>query len=724
MSAGKPDALIGRVFAGRYTIESKLGAGGFGSVYRARQHSVDRLVALKVIRGHLADDPGIVKRFHREMKATARIEHPNTIRVYDFGHTDDGELFLAMELLDGDTLTGALKKAGPMPAQRVAAIGAQIAEALNAAHSEGIVHRDLKPDNVILMDRYGRADQVKVLDFGIARFSEKSPDAESLTATGMIMGTPSYMSPEQVTGKNIDHRSDLYALGIVLFRLVTGKVPFTGDTPVQVIFKHVHDPAPAPSQVLGRTVAPWLEALICDLLHKDPSKRPQTARQVVDRLTAGPGSQPAVPAIAPDDTVMLAEEAPPADTVYLASAQLKRPSQAELAPDPPPDPEPAVPDVETPPQTARGAEKLVVEASDNTNWVRKVSNAPMPVVTPEPPAQDSSGGPPWAIVAAVVVLALAGVAVWVATGNDKGASEAPAAAKTESPEPTAQPRAEPPPKPARKSVVTASAPKKAPPKPEPQPRQGAVEPTPTVVQPPPPPPKPAPRPPPEGMVAVAAGDYRIGCLEGDTGCFDDEKPAHTATLKRYAVDVHEVNAGQYDECVAAAACPPAGKGKRCTWQKTGAEQRPITCVSFAAASSYCAYRGGRLPTEPEWEVAARGPKGHVFPWGSAPASCARTVMFGSKKGGCDTGGALTVGARPADKSWVGALDMGGNVREWVAAHHTPYPGGVADTDPTARVNRGGSFVMSAEQLSSSRTRNTDEPGEQRHDLGFRCAQSL
>ena len=226
--------MIGRLFAGRYHIDARLGQGGFGSVYRAEQEGLSRHVALKVIRRDLAAREEMILRFQREMKATARIEHPNTVRLYDFGQTEDGALYLAMELLQGRTLTEALTQDGPMPPERVAHVGAQIAEALWAAHSEGVIHRDLKPDNVMLLERYGRQDQVKVLDFGIARLTHGTADGPSLTTTGAIMGTPSYMSPEQITGQPVDAASDLYALGVVLYRLICGKLPFAGQPPNQL----------------------------------------------------------------------------------------------------------------------------------------------------------------------------------------------------------------------------------------------------------------------------------------------------------------------------------------------------------------------------------------------------------------------------------------------------------------------------------------------------------
>ena len=305
------DPLIGQLFAERFRIERRLGAGGMGAVYLARQIAMDRLVALKVLHPGLAGTDQAARRFHREMQATARVEHQNTIRVHDFGESD-GRLFLAMELLDGRTLTQALRQSGPMPAQRVIHIGVQIARALGAAHLEGVIHRDLKPDNVMLLDRYGERDFVKVLDFGIARLADDQDPTTQLTEAGSLVGTPVYMSPEQSMGRAVDARSDLYALGIVLYHLVTGAVPFQDPTPLRVLFMHVQD-TPRPPSELVRGVSPPLEALILRLLAKDPLQRPQTAAEVADCLgqcsdaTLDAGRAPTVQAVPVDGDTLAAD---------------------------------------------------------------------------------------------------------------------------------------------------------------------------------------------------------------------------------------------------------------------------------------------------------------------------------------------------------------------------------------------------------------------------------
>lgn len=271
------DDIIGKRFAGRFEVEAFLEEGGMGRVYRARQVGMDRAVALKVLLPELAADDELVKRFHREMRATTAIEHPNTVRVYDYGTAEDGQLFLALEFLEGRSLDDVIADDAPMPPERVAQIGRGIARALAAAHHHGIVHRDLKPENVMLVDRYGRGDFVKVLDFGLARLTEGTED-EALTATGIRVGSPMYMAPEYVQEFVVTSQSDLYALGVLLYQLTTGRTPFRGR-PYELLSKHVTEAPKPPSQYAP--VPAWLEELILKLLAKAPSDRPDGATAVV-----------------------------------------------------------------------------------------------------------------------------------------------------------------------------------------------------------------------------------------------------------------------------------------------------------------------------------------------------------------------------------------------------------------------------------------------------------
>jgi len=273
------DEEVGKIIAGRYEIVRKLGEGGMGAVYQCKQLSMDRMVALKLIHHEVAGRGDSAQRFHREMKTTSKVNHENTIQVFDFGESD-GQLFLAMEFLDGKPLTNAIAQ-GPMDPARIVHIGAQIARALTAAHAEGIVHRDLKPDNIMLVDRHDDKDVVKVLDFGIARFFEG--ERAQLTADGALVGTPVYMSPEQAGGRQLDHRSDLYSLGCILYQMASGRVPFQSTTLTGLLVMHLQE-APQPIAELRPQLPEALSALIMQLLAKSPDARPATAKEVADRL--------------------------------------------------------------------------------------------------------------------------------------------------------------------------------------------------------------------------------------------------------------------------------------------------------------------------------------------------------------------------------------------------------------------------------------------------------
>jgi cytochrome c-type biogenesis protein CcmH/NrfG len=281
MSASE-DPLVGKEIAGgRYLVVNVLGRGGMGTVYTALQRPVDRKVALKIIHRELAGNPEIVARFLEEMRLTAAIEHPHTVRVYDFGDID-GQPFLTTEFLDGRSLRDELLRHGTLPQERVAAICAQIAKALRAAAAHGVVHRDLKPENIMLLDLDGDADYVKVLDFGIARSLHKTTGFR--TGTGALLGTPAYMSPEQCEGKRVDGRSDLYTLGLIAYELATGALPFPlSDSVPQLLLAHVSTPPPDVGARAAQ-LSPGMAALIMRLLAKSPDARPADADAVIAAL--------------------------------------------------------------------------------------------------------------------------------------------------------------------------------------------------------------------------------------------------------------------------------------------------------------------------------------------------------------------------------------------------------------------------------------------------------
>lgn len=285
------DATLGRIVAGRFRVERLLGQGGSGRVYRAVQLSIERPVALKLLQSHHARDRVQVRRFYREARAATRLTGTHVVRVYDFGVDDETRTpFIAMELLEGATLRELIAARGPLPWRTAAAFGTQIAQALIEAGEAGIVHRDLKPANIMCGDVSAHADLgasvLKVMDFGVAKDLGQG-DTDTLTAQGVAVGTPAYMAPEQVSGGLVEPRTDLYALGCILFELVTGRPPFDSDARAELYVDHLLKAAPAlPAKVGDDEIPASLIRLVAQLLEKSPADRPADARSVAAQLAA------------------------------------------------------------------------------------------------------------------------------------------------------------------------------------------------------------------------------------------------------------------------------------------------------------------------------------------------------------------------------------------------------------------------------------------------------
>lgn len=282
------DPLAGRVLGGRYRLERVLGRGGMGTVYAARLVPAGGLCAVKVLRPVLDDDGQALGRFEREARAASSLGNAHIVHVFDFGRTDDGLAYLAMELLDGRDLGDVLSAQRRLPLERAAPIALQCCEALAAAHAAGIVHRDLKPENLFLVSRAGEPEFLKVVDFGLAKFSDTEQQGDpsrKLTKTGMIFGTPQYMSPEQCMGRAVDARSDVYALGLILYELLVGRVPFDADTFMGIVNQHLVDaPPPMRSLCPDLQVPRGVEELVYRCLEKKPDARPQSMRALRDAL--------------------------------------------------------------------------------------------------------------------------------------------------------------------------------------------------------------------------------------------------------------------------------------------------------------------------------------------------------------------------------------------------------------------------------------------------------
>jgi len=280
----KKDPLIGQTVGGRFLVLKKIGSGGMGSVYRARQEGMDRDVAVKVLLGDLTQNDTVLRRFTLEALAVSRLRHPNTIQIFDYGQTPDGNPYIAMEFLEGHTLHELMRKEHGLPVRRALRIMGKVAESLAEAHGKEIVHRDLKPENIFLVTVGENPDYVKVLDFGVAKLRDHKSEQGTLTQAGSIFGTPRYMSPEQCSAQPVDSRSDLYSLGVILYEMIAGKAPFEGDQALSLLLAHVNDdPPPLAGACEGQVVPAEVQELVGQLLEKRPDDRLQTAGDFAKR---------------------------------------------------------------------------------------------------------------------------------------------------------------------------------------------------------------------------------------------------------------------------------------------------------------------------------------------------------------------------------------------------------------------------------------------------------
>lgn len=654
---------------GRYELLEELGRGAMGVVYKARDPRIDRLVALKVIASVEGLESAQVQqrreRFQREARAAGRLAHPNIVTVHDVGE-DQGRAFLVMELIEGQTLDRLLRARRPLPLDEVLTIGEQAAQALDYAHRHAIVHRDIKPANILLT----RDGVVKVTDFGIARIT----GAEA-TQTGQTLGTPSYMSPEQVSGLKLDGRSDIFSLGAVLYELLSGEKAFPGETISTIVYRIVHED-PTPLRRLNPAFPAGLDVCLKKALAKDPARR---YAQAVD-----------------------------------LARDLRRAAEGTLAPAGPPEPSTVKLPVSPRPQPPRGPRKSpwpwllagggVVAALllGLALWVRSPQRPPAPPPAPPPSqaAEEESGR-----ARAAAEEAARQKAAEEETQRKAEAERIEAERKRLEAEKArlAQQQA------ALEAERRGAAAEEAA-------RQKAAEPE-------------SRRPPAAGpiqrrgrdnaeMVYIPAGTFTMGDTHGDGEA--DERPAQRVTLQAFWLDRTEVTNGQFSQFAKFARNTGIGRGGE--WQmEPGKEHHPVVHVPWRVAAAYCRWAGKRLPTEAEWEYAARGTDGRKYPWGNTWED-SRARFSGNRRDQ-----AAAVGSYPTGVSPFGALDMAGNVWEWVGSLYKPYPYVATDgrEDPAVpgrHVVRGGSWFLNPWDLRSSR-REFGEPGYRSAYIGFRCAQS-
>ena len=748
---GPSDGLIGQTLLNQYVMERKLGEGGMGTVYLADQPSMDRKAVVKVLHPHLTSDEKWVQRFNREAKIASKLSHPNSITLYNYGRTDEGFVYIAMEYVEGPALSDLIEETGTMQIDKVLRIAKQACGAMQEAHDLDIIHRDLKPDNVLVATRGGK-DYAKVLDFGIAKMKDTSADEQQLTATGMVFGTPAYMSPEQFSGEELDSLSDLYSLGVMVYEMLVGKRPFNASTPIGYFKLHLEeDPPPMASLNPEANIPPAIEAEVRKALAKDKADRHANAEAFADALEEAARSVGApvpevsrvgVPAFNPD-----ADQGLEFATGGLAApgSFLDRLESDNLGTS-----ERSAPELPAANRSLDGFADFDLPTGNTGQIVDR------------PPAPSAAPAEPWAGSGAAAPAANDGfleLAFQPSTPSSPGAAaprpgRGPAAGPRSgglSPSPLARPGGRP----------AAAKPRPAEPAEEPRSKggglllllvlalaaggvgyvvldgrgvpgeEGEIDPDeddgdglvsgtlggeepasdPGLTRPLLGDPKPDKAstddsPVPAGMVRVPAGEYRLG---GDPA---GHNPVRKVRVQPFFLDRDEVTNEEHNACVAERTCRKLGK-KFAKDSRFNGPRQPVIGISFKEATAYCKAQGKRLPSADEWEAAARGPEGRLFPWGDtfSDKGTKRANVVGRTDG---YGWTATVGSFSAGRTLSGARDMAGNAAEWVVM-------------PKKRPSvRGGSFKSEPEQVGAhlapppSKKYRKDKGTNY---VGFRCAKS-
>jgi eukaryotic-like serine/threonine-protein kinase len=638
----------------RYRITERLGMGGMAVVYKAYDTRLERDVALKLIRTEAIPQDQherLLKRFEREAKSQARFSHPNIVPVYDYGEVN-GSPYIVMDYISGQSLKQRLS--GPTLYRQAIQWLIPISDALYYAHRRGVIHRDVKPSN-ILFDDEGRP---LLTDFGIAKILET--DEATLTGTGLGVGTPEYMAPEQWQGQ-ANQATDQYALGVVLYELLTGEKPYKADTPAAVAIMQATEPLRAPSQLVGG-LPEGLEKVLYKALAREPQDRYEDMADFQGALGA----------------VLDADEKP-------EPVPLEKP-----APQPPPKPATASP------LDSEGATRDALEAGTAAEARPATAGG----------EKAKAGLPKWVLWAVLGVgvigigaITMFGILIGFLRDSPDQSENGEAVGVLQAAE-TVQATEEP--SPLETETFTPT-------------KTSTIAPTPTEAL---------------GvgstkvnevdgaeMVYVPAGEFLMGSEVGNS----DESPEHTVYLYDYWIYKYEVTNDQYRLCVEENNC--IKPRDTLSFEASGYGNHPVVYVNWRQAKEYCTWAGGRLPTEAEWEKAARGTDGGTYPWGEERPTCNLAHIPG-----CG-GGTAPVGSFPEGASPYGALDMAGNVWEWVADwYDADYYGRSPDANPTGpgsgdtRVLRGGSWNFYVSFLRSS-FRYWYYPDYTNDFNGFRCLRS-
>lgn len=644
-----------------------------GAVYRATHIFMERPVAIKFLHGDRTTDTAAIERFKVEARAAGRIQHPHATAVSDFGVTSDNTFYLVMEYLEGRSLRERIRTEGALPLDETVRIIAQTCDAVEAAHKRGIVHRDLKPDNIFLQ-REENTETVKVLDFGIAKLTQGSANA-GLTSTGMIVGTPYYMSPEQCQGDQLDHCADIYSLGVIVFEMVTGKLPFTADSPLSIVLKHVSEPPPSPRK-FNPNLPEAVEAVILKALSKRRQDRQQSAMQLAEELGKAVGLNVNVHR----RTGVLSDEDTGSTQDLDAGTKDNKPGRGTQRINERGASTEVIPDVDT--------EISIKKAGVTPKSARKtvlIGNRPASGNEVESETIEYKGGqinttssktPIYAGIGALLLVIALAVGYF---------------ATRKPPEPIIQ---DPILNGNNGGQTTGGEP------------EGLIQ-----------------------MVGIPGGTFMMGRDAGIDPNFDrdirsNETPGNEVTVASFSLGKYEVTNAQYAAFVKETGHTPPLGWKGAEFPK-GADDLPVTSVTWQDAVDFCKWlskkegRTYRLPTEEEWEFAARGPDSNLFPWGPT----FEPNRANSKELG-ETLLSVKSDSMKRDSSPFGIIGMAGNVSEWTSSDYKPYRGNTTDKDkPKAagnKVMRGGNYK--SDNWATPATIRVDlSPSHSSVVLGFRVA---
>jgi len=690
-----PIEWVGRKLAG-YRVIERIGSGSMAEVYTAMQTSMNRLVAVKILSPLLSDDPQFIQRFRQEAQIASTLEHPHIVPIIDVGE-EEGTLYLVMRYLKGGTLYDLLHR-GPLPLQAVLLrYLAEIGQALDYAHALGVVHRDVKPKN-ILLDLQANPS---ITDFGLAKLTAGG----GLTRSGFgMIGTPHYMSPEQGRGQPVDGRSDLYSLGIILYEMLTGQLPFDADSAVGMVMRHIHDPIP-PVTTVNPQLPPVMDEIMARALAKNPADRYQTANELTEAVAHS--LEISLHYGTPIQMLEGGALGPPLENIFSGPPVTagNRPSQL-------------------------GFRHWLKRRGRNLYDRWMVLYAILKGLWRDKRPQTLT-------VAAVLALSVLVLFLFGAINRQAAPLATPTAL-------TATAIATAPPSPAGTQIKVTST--STLPSPPPTAGAGQVSITDNMT-----------------LIHIPAGNFLLGSADTDPAAREDEKPQLSVYLDAFWIDQTEVTVAQFQDfvnaksyltdaekgCCAGDNAQPGGGVfrpepvfvKSATWrlpEGSGAPEalprRPVVQVSWNDAAAYCAWAGRRLPTEAEWDKAARGTQGLLYPWGN--------VFDGARVNFCDKscgatwhatnvddgfGRTSNVGTFANGASVYGVLDLSGNAREWVNDFYdfrgyyrypTKNPPGPATGD--THVIRGGGWLDPAERVRAS-AREAAAPDSRNDVTGFRCA---